>query len=68
MPPHTDIYIYIYIYIEIKGFVDTIHKWGIVSAIHMLRDTPGVGLCRGIWNTNTNAYLCTLSKDARKCG
>ena len=36
---HTWIYIN-----EIKGFVGTIHKWGIVGAIHMLLDTPGGGV------------------------
>ena len=37
MPPHIDIN-------EIKGFVVTIHKSGIIVAIHMLRDTPGGGI------------------------
>ena len=33
---------------KIKGILGTIHKWGIVGAIHMLRDTPGGGIVRGI--------------------
>ena len=36
---HTWIYIN-----EIKRFMGTIHKWGIVGAIHMLLDTPGGGV------------------------
>ena len=36
---HTWIYIN-----EMKGFVGTIYKWGILCAIHMLRDTPGGGV------------------------